>query len=159
MQALASERKGMDKESAVNLGFAQPQRPRLVWVITLYELISAAWGLLSFVLVNFGVIPLTEAATAYHNSQTILDALFVTAIAVFNLAGTISLFFLKKNAFYLLLSSLILSAIATVHHIISRAWLGVMDSSGLIGAGIMWAIEIGIIIYVRQLIKLSLIHI
>jgi hypothetical protein len=129
------------------------KRPKLVWVITVFYVISAGWTLLSFALIYSGITPLNAAQVAYFKSQTILDTFFTIVIGALNFIGTIFLFFLTRTAFHLFLSAFILSILMTAYHILSKNWLAAIGGPGLIGAIIGWAISGAVILYTRRLIK------
>jgi hypothetical protein len=136
-----------------SLQSAQRKRPKLVWMITIFYVISAGWTLISFALIYSGVIEVTKAQEAYFKSQTFLDALITVAIGSLNVIGSISLFFLKRKAFYLFLSAFILSMLTIPYEIFFKQWLAAIGGPGLIGSIIGWVISFAIIIYARRLIK------
>ena len=129
------------------------KRPKLVWVITVFYVISAGWTLLSFALIYSGITPLNAAQVAYFKSQTILDTFFTIIIGALNFVGAIFLFSLMRTAFHLFLSAFILSILMTAYHIFSKNWLAAIGGPGLIGAIIGWAISVAVILYTRRLIK------
>ena len=143
----------MNNASTISPESTQRKRPKLVWVITIFYFISAGWTLLSFALINSGIIPLNEAQAAYFKSQTILDILFTIVLGVLNFLGAIFLFLLRRSAFYLFLSAFAFGLLMTVYHIIFKNWLAAIGGPGLIGAIIGWGISIAIIIYARKLIR------
>lgn len=148
----------MNNASTISPESTQRKRPKLIWVITIFYFISAGWTLVSFALINSGVIPLNEAQTAYFKSQTILDILFTIVIGVLNFLGAIFLFLLRRSTFYLFLSAFVFGMLMTVYHIFFKNWLGAIGGPGLIGAIIGWAISIAIIIYVRKLINRDILN-
>lgn len=143
----------MTDAEKINSPSTERKRPKLVWVITIFYVISAGWTLLSFALIYSGVIQVNKAQEVYFKSQTFLDALITVAIGSLNVIGSISLFLLKRKAFYLFLSAFILSMLMSVHHIFLRNWLAAIGGPGLIGAIIGWAINVAVIFYARRLIN------
>lgn len=148
----------MNNASTISPKSTQRKRPKLVWVITIFYFISAGWTLVSFALINSGVIPLNEAQTAYFKSQTILDILFTIVIGVLNFLGAIFLFLLRRSAFYLFLSAFVFGMLMTVYHIFFKNWLAAIAGPGLIGAIIGWGIAIATILYARKLIRAEILN-
>jgi hypothetical protein len=148
----------MNNVNSISQPSIKRKRPKLVWVITIFYVISAGWTLLSFALIYSGGIPLNEAQASYFKSQTILDILFTIAIGSLNFIGVIYLFLLRRTAFYLFLSAFVFGMLMTVYHIFFKNGLGAIGSPGLIGAIIGWAISIAIIIYVRKLINRDILN-
>jgi hypothetical protein len=143
----------MNHASTISPELPQRKRPKLVWVITIFYVISAGWTLLSFALIYYGSIPLNEAQASYFKSLTSLDILFTIATASLNFAGVIYLFLLRRTAFYLFLLAFAFGVLITIYHIIFKNWLAAIGGSGLIGAIIGWGISIAVIMYARKLSK------
>jgi len=131
----------------------QKKRPKLVWVITIFYILSAGWMLLSLVLIYSGVFPINEAQKAYFDSQNIFDIILTVSGASLNLLGVILLFLLRRQAFHCFLTAFSIGLLMTVYHILFKNWLGAIGGSGLVGGLISWIICISIIIYSNKLIK------
>jgi hypothetical protein len=58
----------MDEQTTV-----ATKRPKLVWAISIFYVISALWTILSFYLVLKGSLPLTPEQKAYFRNFNILD--------------------------------------------------------------------------------------
>lgn len=143
----------MNNADTISPPSIQRKRPKLVWVITIFYVISAGWTLLSLALIYSRVIPLNEAQAAYFKSQTFLDILFAIATGLLNFLGAIYLFLLRRAAFYLFLLAFVLGMVMTVYHIFFKNWLAAIGGPGLIGVIIGWGTSVAIIIYARKLIK------
>jgi hypothetical protein len=129
------------------------KRPALVWVISIFYILSAGWVVLSFALIHSGAIPLNEAQQEYFRSQTILDYGSTVVIGALNLVGAILLFLLKKPAFHLFATAFGVGLAFTAYQIVAKNWLGAIGGPGLVGAVIGWGISIAIIVYAKRLIS------
>ena len=90
-------------------------RPRGVWLISAFFLLSAGWLLLSTLLIVTGVVPLDDAGQAYYDSVGGFDWFFSVAIAAVNLSGAICLFQLRKIAVSFFVVSLSLNVGLTLN--------------------------------------------
>jgi hypothetical protein len=129
------------------------KRPKLVWIITIFCLISAGWTLLSFILIYSGSIPVSETQAAYLRSQNIVDMLCTVLIVLLNLVGALHLFLLRQRAYHMFLSAFILGLVMTIYHILFKNWLTYITAPGLFGAAIGWGVSIAIIIYTKRRAK------
>jgi len=129
------------------------KRPKLVWVISIFYILSAGWAVLSFALIFSGVIPLNEAQKAYFDAQSIVDNIFTITMGSLNFLGAILLFLLRRYAFHCFLTAFSLGILMYIDHIFYKNWLGVIGTPGLVGAIIGWLISIAIILYANRLIK------
>jgi hypothetical protein len=129
------------------------KRPKLVWVITLFYILSAGWTLLSFSLIYSGAIPINKAQEVYFGSQTTIDTMLTLAMVSLNTLGAIFLFLLRRHALHFFLSAFSIGLLMTVYHILFKNWLGAIDRPGLVGALTGWIISISIIFYTYKLIK------
>jgi len=129
------------------------KRPKILWVISIFYLLSLKYNLLSFVLIYSGSIPLNEAQQSYFSSQTFIDILFSISIILLNFIGTIYLLLLKRYAFYAFLYAFVISFILTGYYIIFKDLIVDLGSSGIIGAIIGFTINIAIILYTKGLIN------
>jgi hypothetical protein len=129
------------------------KRPKLVWVITIFYLVSVGWTLLSFILIYSGSIAVTEAQAAYFRSQNMVDMLFTVLIGLLNLVGALHLFLLRRRAYHMFLSAFILGLVMIVYQILFKNWLAAIAGPGLFGAAIGWGISIAVIIYTKRRAK------
>jgi hypothetical protein len=145
----------MDNELLISpqLHLHRTKRPKLVWVITIFYLVSAGWTLLSFVLIYSGFIAVTEAQAVYFRSQNIIDVVFTVLIGLLNVVGAILLFLLRRRAYHMFLFALLLGLLMIVYQILFKDWLAAIAGPGLVGAAIGWGISIAVIIYARKHVK------
>jgi hypothetical protein len=143
----------MNNQQTMDIQPALIKRPKLVWIISMFYIISTGWTIISFVLILSGSISLNEAQKAYFDSQNIFDNIFTIAIGSLNFLGAILLFLLKRHAYYCFLSAFALGILMVVYHIIFKNWLDAIGDPGLVGAVIGWLISIAIILYSNKLIK------
>ena len=143
----------MSDEQTNEIKPAARKRPKLLWIIAIFYILSAGWTVLSFALINSGTIPINEAQKVYFDSQNIFDITLTLAMASLNILGAIFLFLLRRHAFYCFLTAFSLGLLITVYHIMFKNWLGAIGGPGLIGAAIGWIISISIILYSKKLIK------
>lgn len=110
------------------------KRPGWVWAISIFFVVSAAWTLLSFYLIYSGAVPLNAAQEAYFDSLTGLDYFSMVVLAIVNISAAVSLFLLRKVAFYLFTYGLIANVFMTLWHMVSKDWAGAIGGAGLVGA-------------------------
>ncbi len=150
---------------------AKKNRPVLVWVISIFYLISFPLTILSFGLffIFRNIFPLTAGQEAYFNNLTTFDYGYTVLLMGINLAGAISLFLLRKTALYLFAGGLTIGTLYTIWRISTKGWLQAMGVGGpiegnliiqvasiigaLIGACIGYAISIAVCVYVWKLKK------
>ena len=84
------------------------KRPALVWVVVIICLLGTIVPWLSYIMVGFGVIPVTSAAQAYFARSATLYYMYSAAYSTVTLAAAVSLFLLKRAAPYLFIVNLAL---------------------------------------------------
>jgi hypothetical protein len=129
------------------------KRPKLVWVISIFYILSAGISILMVVLLYSGVIPITEAQNAYFDSQNIFDHAVALITGSLNFLGAIFLFLLMRYAYYCFLTAFSLGIVMYVYQIIFKNWLGAMPGTGLAGNIIGFLISIAILLYSKKLFK------
>jgi len=129
------------------------KRPKLVWVISIFYILSAGWTILSFALIYSGAISISVAQKAYFDSQNIFDNTLTLVMGSINILGAILLFLLRRHAFHCFLTAFSIGVLMGVYQIIFKNWLGAIGGPGLVGAIIGWFISIAIILYSNKLIK------
>ncbi|MBT5705818.1 hypothetical protein OAH36_05310 [Verrucomicrobia bacterium] len=127
------------------------KRPVLVWVISIFYLISAGFTILSLVLIYSGLIPVNEVQKAYFDGLTPIDHISTVLIGSLNLLGAVFLFILRKHAFHFFLAGFVAGLMTTTYHIIAKNWIETIGTAGFIGAAIGWGISISIILYSKRL--------
>ena len=126
---------------------AKKKRPILVWIITIFFLISAGWTLLAYLLIFSGSIQITSAQKTYFDSMSFFDYGYSIFIAIVNLSGAITLFILRKIAFYFFVTALSANILATIWNIIAKNYVEAIGTSGLIGMFIGLGIAASITYY------------
>ena len=133
------------------------KRPIWIWVISIFYFLSAGYTLLSFYLIYTGTITLTPAMQAYFDSLSTFDYSITILTGTANFFGAITLFLLRKQAFYLFSGALCAGILLTISHTICKGWATAIGGSGLIGMLISWGIALAVITYSKKLIKRGLI--
>lgn len=90
---------------------ATRKRPVGVWLISGFYMASAVWSLLSFYLTYSGAIPIPTEQPDIFGKLTAVDHFFAIIGNAVIIAAVITLFLLKKAAFYLFAVSLGLSIV------------------------------------------------
>ena len=130
----------------------QVKRPKLVWAITIFYVISVPFTLLSVLSVSTGQVPLSPAMQAYFDSLSAFDYSLTTLTGVLNVAGTISLFRLRKSAVWLFTINVGLGTSYSLWHTLTTNWMEVMAEPGALGGAFVgWAIGLGIVFYAWRL--------
>jgi len=75
----------MSNEQTIEIEPALRKRPKLVWIISIFYILSAGWTVLSFALIHSGAIPINEAQKAYFDSQNIFDNILTLAMGSLNI--------------------------------------------------------------------------
>ena len=139
---------------------APQRRPVLVWVISIFFLITLPLALLSLALIPLmasGIIPVSDAQRAYFQSQGIVDYALSALTLVLNIAGVIFLFLLRRPALYCFGGGFFINVLNSIYQIIFKDWIGAISSSSagmigaIIGAGIAVTINLAIFLYVLYL--------
>ena len=127
------------------------KRPKLVWVVFLFYLFSAAYTALSFFLIFSGAISVTTEQAAYFRNLSMLDWAITALTTTLNLVAAVSLFLLRKIAFYLFAASLVLGFLQTLVHAITTNFVAALGGPGAIGVLIGYAISIAVCTYAWRL--------
>jgi len=143
----------MKNEETIEVEPVLRKRPKLVWIISIFYILSAGWTVLSFALIYSGSIPINEAQKAYFASQNIFDIILTLTMGSLNFLGAILLFLLRRHSFHCFLTAFSLGIIMTAYHIMFKNWLDAIGGPGLVGALIGWIISVAIILYSNKLIK------
>jgi hypothetical protein len=129
------------------------QRPKLVWVIAIFYVLSAGWVVLSFILIYTGFVQLNAAQRMYFNNLGIFDWVSTVGEAMLTLTGTALLFILRKSAIWLFVAALTLAVLLTARTIfLSRSpFLEALGRSGSFGMLMGWGIYLVVIWYASKL--------
>jgi hypothetical protein len=132
---------------------ASRKRPKAVWVISIFFLVSAVWTPLSFYLIYSGAVPVNDAQAAYLSHLSTIDYVIALATAAVNLAGAITLFLLRRPAPFLFIAAMAMGFIVTGWHVATKGWINAIGGAGLLGAVIGWAIGLWVCTYSWRLLK------
>jgi len=127
------------------------KRPKLVWVVFLFYLFSVAYTALSFFLIFSGAISVTAEQAAYFRNLSVFDWATTALTSTLNLVAAVSLFLLRKIAFYLFAASLVLGFLQTLVHAITTNFVAALGGPGAIGVLIGYAISIAVCTYAWRL--------
>ena len=132
---------------------AQPpaKRPKPVWVVFLFYLLSVVYTALSFFLIFSGSIPVTPEQAAYLRNLSVFDWTITTLTAALNLAGAVSIFLLRKIAFPLFATSLGLAILQTLVHAFTTNFVAALGGPGALGVVIGFTISIAVCAYAWRL--------
>ncbi len=133
----------------------EKKRPILVWVIFMFFLVTVISTLFSFYLIYTGKVSLSEISGVNLKSLTVVDIGLSTFVGLTNLTGAVLLFFLRKQALYCFITSLVVNLSAFIWQLTSKGIMVVKSISlnSLIGMVAAWAILIAVCFYAWQLKK------
>jgi hypothetical protein len=127
------------------------KRPKLVWVAFLFYLFSAGYTLLSFLLIYSGTITVTPDQAAYFRNLSVIDHGFTVLIGSLHLFGAVTLFMLRRVAFYLFTAALALSLVLTVIHSLTKGFIAALGEGGAVGVLLGYGIAVVICVYAWKL--------
>ena len=127
------------------------RRPKLVWVVFLWFLFSPGFTLLLFLLIHSGVIAVRPEEPAYLRSLSTVDYALTIIIVGLGVAGALSLFRLRKVAFYLFVAHLILTLGAQAVHVLTTGLLATLDGWGTFRMFVGWAGLVAVCVYAWKL--------
>ena len=128
-------------------------RPKLVWAIIIFYVVSFIYTAFSFYAVYSGLVPLNEAQQAYFDSMSAFDHIASVVLVAASLSGAILLFQLKRLAFHFFVGAFGAGLLMTMWHAFSKGWFAVLVEGGFAGTVIGWAIQISICTYCWILIR------
>jgi hypothetical protein len=128
-------------------------RPKGVWVVSSFYVISVGWTLLSFALVFSGAIKLTGEQEAYLTSLTGVDWFFTFATGVVTLSAAISLFLLRRIAVTLFAVALALNVAVSTYYVMRTNWITAIGGAGSVGTLLGLLILVTVTLYARRLSK------
>ena len=128
------------------------KRPALVWVVVIICLLGAIVPWLSYILVVFGVMPVTSAVQVYFARSATRYYMFSAVYSTVTVVAAVSLLLLKRSAPYLFVVTLALYLLSI------RLFAAAEVNAGL---GSYWnlqeltklAFQLGVIYYCRSLTK------
>jgi len=111
------------------------------------------WVLLSYSMLSSGVFSLNLEQQSYFDSLSTFDYTLSILTGVVGLLGAITLFLLRKIAFYLFSASLAINILLTASHILTKGWMAAMPKGGAFGAFVGMGLLLAICLYSQNLIK------
>jgi hypothetical protein len=129
------------------------KRPKWVWVILVFYIVSAIFTLPSFALIYSGAVPLNAAQQEYFSGLGIFDFLFSIALATINLWGTVQLFRLRRSAVRVYTVALTLNVVLWIYHLAAKNFMQAAGASGLVGGLVGLGILAAILFYSRNLAR------
>jgi hypothetical protein len=130
---------------------SKPRRPVLVWVITIVFGVSAAWTLLSLVLIPTGALPMAPPARAYYDRLSIADYALTIGVTVLNLWGTVLLFLLRRKAVRILAAAVALALLINLYQLVVKRLAPALGAAGAIGMAVGFLLWCAILLYAFRL--------
>ena len=131
-------------------GKKKVKRPFWVWIISAFYLLSGFLTLLSLWQIQSGLVPVKPGELADLKRTSLIWSLG-GIIPILNLAGAVSLFLLKKSAFYIFMALLALSLSNALWQVLTTDWFQEIGGQGSIGAMIGYGLAIVICYYIYRL--------
>jgi len=143
----------MGNKQTVGIEPALRKRPKLVWVISIYYILTAGFAILTFFLISIGAIQSNALQKVNYDSQSIIENTLLLTLGSLNFLGAIYLFLLRRYAYHCFLIAFAVVLVAYVYHIIFKNWLYVTTGGEMLFAVIGLFINIAIILYSKKLIN------
>lgn len=124
-------------------------RPKLVWVIFLFNVIAWAFAVGSLAWVRTHAASVPPQALAAFDATTPIEWVLTGLTMAVNLAGTFALFALWRSAFPLLVAGVCLGAIQTLLYRFNVFHTSSSPSNWSMIVG--WVIDVAVCLYVRSL--------
>jgi hypothetical protein len=125
------------------------QRPVWVWLIFVFYVVSAGWGLVLQCLVFFGLYTLPPEQQALVGNMSAVARLFAVGAGILNLVAATSLWLLRRVAFPLFSLVLVLGIGTTVKQALPGGMYNRMFSQGPVMAAItLVSVSFGVLIIV-----------
>lgn len=127
------------------------KRPKLVWAVFLFYILSVGFTILSFALVLSGAVSVPPEQRAYLQSLSTFDWVVTVLTGALNVAGAIAIFLLRKVAFYLFSAAFVLVILQTLVHTVTTSFIAALGGSGAVGGLIGYGILFAVCIYAWRL--------
>ena len=124
-----------------------------IWGFALFFCFSTIWSALPLVLIKAGIWSLPPAQKVYMDSLSAMDFAVTLLIALANLGGAVTLFFLRKIAFHFFAAALAANVLLTAWKIATNGWEQTVGSAGIGSTLIGWAMLVGVCVYIWRLSK------
>lgn len=129
------------------------KRPGWVWAISVFYFFSCTYTLFSWYMVSSGRVTLEPAMKAYLESLTAIDIGLSILIGLAGLTGAVTLFLLRRQAFYFFSVSLGFNLLQTIWHILSKGAIQALRGPGTVGMFFGLALVIAVCAYSWRLVK------
>ena len=127
------------------------KRPKLVWVVFLFNVLSVGYTALSFFLIFSGAISVPPEQAAYFGNLSAFDWVITALTGLLNVAGAVAIFRLRKIAFHLFATAFVLVILQTLVHTITTNFVAALGGPGVVGALIGYGISLAVCIYAWKL--------
>lgn len=112
---------------------SRPERPTLVWVITIFFGLSAVWTLASFALIWSGTVLLPPAAREYYDRLGFLDYALTLGVTALNLWGIVLFFRLRAIAVNVFIAALGLALLINAYQFLFKGLAPALGGAGGFG--------------------------
>jgi len=129
----------------------EQKRPVMVWFISGYYFLTTAWALLNIGLIFSGAVKLPEASRALFEQVTALEWFLTAAGSIAGVAGSVSLFRMRKAAFPLFLAFFLLGVALVVLPWFTKDGYSVALPV-LVGTAIAKIILLWVCVYIKDLV-------
>lgn len=129
------------------------KRPKWVWAITIFYVLSLLWTLLSFYLVLNGKIPLSPEQKLYFDNLGPIDWGITVIHCILSFSAAITLFMLNKITVKIWLACILFSVFSYSYALLNTSWAEVVGNGGGLGAFLGSGLLVVIYFYARKLEK------
>jgi len=127
------------------------KRPKFLWFIVVFYLFLGAYmALLGYGLL-FARASIDHEILAYWDTYTRFDFLSVAALELVNLAAAVSLFFMRKEGFYLFVFALCLNLLLALWGTVTKGWTAHNQNALFTGGVIGILFQIAFVVYAWRL--------
>ena len=127
------------------------KRPKLVWAVFLFYILSAGYNILLLTLVYSGLIPVTPDPATYFRNLSTFDLVITVLSGTLQVAGAIAIFLLRKIAVYLFSAAFVLVILETLVHTYTTNFMDALGGPGAVGVLIVYGILFAVCIYAWRL--------
>lgn len=93
-----------------------------------------------------GQLPLPPSERFYFDNLGTIDYLLLFCGLMLNLYAAVALFFMRRAALYFFVTALVLSAMLTTWHLVSKGWI--MATGGdIVSTALGYSLQIGVCLY------------
>ena len=129
------------------------KRPVFVWFILVFFLLLGAYmALLGYGLL-FSRAAIDKEILAYWDTYTRFDFLSIAGLEIVNLAAAVSLFFMRKDGFYLFVFALCLNLLLALWGTLTKGWAAHNQSSLFTGGVVGILFQIVFVLYAWRMMR------